>query len=81
MLCEEQVPMIGIQNIEEHLHRRRAWAKGLGPAALKEHEHLIVKRTRQLVGRLGEQKGEVVLGQWFNSWRYGFGMISLHVLM
>ena len=38
MLCEAQVPMVGIQDVDEHLRRRRAWNRGLGPAALKEYD-------------------------------------------
>ena len=69
MMTVEHVPMVGIMDTEEHLRRRRAWNRGLGPAALKEHDHLITKRARQLATGLGEQKGVVNLGRWFNAFR------------
>ncbi|KAI0749187.1 high nitrogen upregulated cytochrome P450 monooxygenase 2 [Daedaleopsis nitida] len=69
-LLTENVPMIGIMDTEEHLRRRRAWNRGLGPSALKEYQHLIAIRVHQLVSRLEEQEGEVALGQWINYWSY-----------
>ncbi|KAI0682151.1 high nitrogen upregulated cytochrome P450 monooxygenase 2 [Cerioporus squamosus] len=70
MLTETNIPMVGIMDVDEHLRRRRAWNRGLGPAALKEYEHLIVRRARQLVDRLGEQDGEVNIGKWLNYFSY-----------
>ncbi|TFK81542.1 high nitrogen upregulated cytochrome P450 monooxygenase 2 [Polyporus arcularius HHB13444] len=70
MLTTTNVPMVGIMDVEEHLRRRRAWNRGLGPAALKEHEHVVFKRARQLVERLGEQQGEVNIGDWLNYFSY-----------
>ncbi|KAI0687111.1 high nitrogen upregulated cytochrome P450 monooxygenase 2 [Cerioporus squamosus] len=70
MLTETNVPMVGIMDTEEHLCRRRAWNRGLGPVALKEYEHLIDRRARQLVDRLGEQDGEVNIGKWLNYFSY-----------
>ncbi len=69
MLTATNVPMVGIMDVNEHLRRRRAWNRGLGPAALKEYEHLIVRRARQLVERLGEQVEEVNIGNWLNYFR------------
>ena len=69
MLTDTNVPMVGIMDTDEHLRRRRAWTRRLGPAALKEFEHLIVRRARQLVDRLGEQEGAVSMGKWVNYFR------------
>lgn len=69
MLGVENVPMIGIMDTDEHLRRRRAWTRGLGPGALKEYEELLAARARQLVRRAGELDGEVVMGWWFNAFR------------
>ncbi|RPD68207.1 high nitrogen upregulated cytochrome P450 monooxygenase 2 [Lentinus tigrinus ALCF2SS1-7] len=70
MLTETNVPMVGIADTDEHIRRRRAWTRGLGPAALKEFEHLIVRRAHQLVDQLGEQKGVVNIGKWINYFSY-----------
>ncbi|TFK79340.1 high nitrogen upregulated cytochrome P450 monooxygenase 2, partial [Polyporus arcularius HHB13444] len=70
MLTATNVPMVGIMDVDEHLHRRRAWNRGLGPAALKEYEHLVVGRARLLVERLGEQVGDVNIGNWINYFRF-----------
>ena len=61
--------MVGIQDTETHLRRRKNWNRGMGPAAVREYEHFIAKRARQLVERLEEQQhkgGAVVIGNWFN---------------
>ncbi len=65
VLSDTNLPMVGIQDLDVHLNRRKKWTRGLNQAALKEYEHLIANRVRQLVGRLEEQKGEVVIGNWF----------------
>ncbi|RPD68192.1 high nitrogen upregulated cytochrome P450 monooxygenase 2 [Lentinus tigrinus ALCF2SS1-7] len=70
MLTETNIPMVGIMDSDEHIRRRRAWTRGLGPAALKEFEHLIVRRAQQLVDRLGEQEGVVNIGKWINYFSY-----------
>ena len=60
--------MVGIQDTETHLRRRKNWNRGMGPAAVREYEHFIAKRARQLADALERQqeKREVVLGKWFN---------------
>ena len=58
--------MVGIQDTETHLRRRKNWNRGMGPAAVREYEHFITKRAGQLVDRLGELKGRVIIGNWFN---------------
>ena len=60
------LPLIGIMDTEEHLQRRRVWNKALGAAALREYEDTIAFRARGLVDALERQKGEVVLGRFFN---------------
>ena len=84
MLRDHNLPLVAIRDTDEHLRRRRAWTRGLGPAALKEFEHLIVRRARQLVDRLGEQEGAVSMGKWVNYFRcvcglhrVGVGLIEL----
>ncbi len=72
MLTETNVPMVGIGDTEEHIRRRRAWNRGLGPSALKEFQHLIIRRARQLVDRLAEQNAVVDMGKWFNYFRWGY---------
>ncbi|PIL25572.1 cytochrome P450 [Ganoderma sinense ZZ0214-1] len=72
MLRDHNLPVVGIRDIDEHLHRRRAWNRGLGPAALREYEHVLARRAQLLVRRLEEQEGEVNLGQWVNHFAYDF---------
>ena len=64
------VPLIGIQDAEEHAQRRRAWNRGLAPAALKGYDHIMSHRVHQLVDVLEQQEGAVVLGKWINYFAY-----------
>ncbi|RDX41710.1 high nitrogen upregulated cytochrome P450 monooxygenase 2 [Lentinus brumalis] len=73
LLSYKNMPMVGIPDTEEHLRRRRAWNRGLGPVALREYEGIVAERARQLAARLEEQQGEVSLGQWVNY----FGRVHL----
>ena len=69
LLTDTELPMVGIQDTETHLRRRKNWNRGMGPAAVREYEHFIARRARQLVERLEEQQhkgGAVVIGNWFN---------------
>ena len=67
MLSDETLPMVGILDTDAHLRRRKNWGRGMGPAAIKEYEHFISRRARQLVERLERRVGEVlVVGNWFN---------------
>ena len=75
-LSEANVHLVGIQDVNEHAHRRRAWSRGLAPAALKDYEHIAATRILQLVNALGRQKGVVILGHWFNYFAY----VMLHLL-
>ena len=75
-LSEANVHLVGIQDVNEHAYRRRAWSRGLAPAALKDYEHIAATRVLQLVNALGRQKGVVILGHWFNY----FGYVMLHLL-
>ncbi|EJF61644.1 cytochrome P450 [Dichomitus squalens LYAD-421 SS1] len=62
-------PLVGISTVEEHVRRRRAWNRGLGPAALKEYEQLTTQRARQLADAL-EQQRRVSLEKWFDYFAY-----------
>ena len=53
------------QQAEEE-QRRRPWQRAFTPAAIKEYEAQLSKRTSQLVARLEAQQGEVRLDQWFD---------------
>lgn len=70
MLSDKNLPMVGIMDLDEHLRRRRAWNRGLGPGALKEYEGRVAGRAQQLIRRLEEQEGEVILGNWINYFSY-----------
>ncbi|PIL29990.1 cytochrome P450 [Ganoderma sinense ZZ0214-1] len=70
VLSDTRITMIGIQDTDVHLLRRRAWARGFTPTALKAYEDRIARRVSQLVARLEEQKGEFLLNQWFNAFSY-----------
>ena len=88
MLSDKNLPMVGILDLDEHLSRRRAWNRGLGPGALKEYEGRVAQRAQQLIHRLEDQNGEIVLGTWINYFAYvfnlcpcsGFSSHPLHVL-
>ena len=67
VLSDETLPMVGILDTDAHLRRRKNWGRGMGPAAIKEYEHFIARRARQLLERLERRVGEVlVIGNWFN---------------
>ncbi|TBU27644.1 high nitrogen upregulated cytochrome P450 monooxygenase 2 [Dichomitus squalens] len=75
MLRDHNLPLIAIRDTDEHLRRRRAWNRGLGPNALREYEHVLARRAQLLVKGLEERakKGEEVdLGRWFNWFGYDF---------
>ncbi|TBU38266.1 high nitrogen upregulated cytochrome P450 monooxygenase 2 [Dichomitus squalens] len=76
MLSESDanLPLIGVQNVDEHLRRRRPWNRAFSATAVKGYEETIARRGRQLVDALERQKGvgEVVLGKWFNFFAYDF---------
>ena len=72
MLGHNNIPMVGIQDMDEHLRRRRAWNRGLSQNALKEYEQIIATRAQQLLHRLEEQQGEVILGNWFKYFSFVF---------
>lgn len=38
----------------------------MSPAAIKEYESFIAKRARQLIERLEDNQGTVIIGNWFN---------------
>ncbi|PIL25991.1 cytochrome P450 [Ganoderma sinense ZZ0214-1] len=70
LLSATNIPMVGIQDVDEHMRRRRPWARGLSTSASKAYQPLIAKRARQLVNRLEGQSREVNLEQWFDRLSY-----------
>ena len=79
VLSEANVHLAGIQDVDEHLRRRRAWNRGLAPTALKGYEQVAATRILQLVDTLEKQKGAVVLGDWFNYLAYVMLLSSIYV--
>ncbi|KAM5536736.1 hypothetical protein V8D89_009575 [Ganoderma adspersum] len=71
-LSDRNLAMIALQDTELHIQRRRAWNRGLSPAALKGYEDQIAKRASQLVNKIEEHKGEVLLDHWFGYFTYDF---------
>ena len=66
MLSDRNIPLVGIQDTEIHLRRRKNWSRGMSQGAIKEYEELIENRIRQLITRLEEQTGTVDIGDWFS---------------
>lgn len=65
-LTHDGLPMVGIQDMEEHLRRRRPWNRGLNSAALKEYEPLMADRVAELVALLTSlQEGVIRLDEQF----------------
>ncbi|KAI0753167.1 high nitrogen upregulated cytochrome P450 monooxygenase 2 [Daedaleopsis nitida] len=71
MLTTNDLPMLGIEDIRTHLHRRRAWNRAFSSNAVAEYEGLVCARTRQLVQHLEEHDGTAVrLETWLDYWSY-----------
>ena len=66
MLSDRNIPLVGIQDTETHLRRRKNWSRGMTAAAIREYEPFVATRARQLVERLEENLGVVNIGDWFN---------------
>ena len=76
ILSASNLPMVGIQDTDEHLRRRKAWQRGMSPAAIREYEHFVARRAGQLIARLeqksqeqegaGKEKKAIDVGTWFN---------------
>ena len=64
-MSQEDLPLIGIRDVDEHLNRRRSWNRGFSSAAVKGYEELVGKRAKQLSKKLEEQQ-QVILGTWFD---------------
>ena len=77
LLSATNIPLVGIQDIDEHMRRRRPWARGLSTSASKAYQPLIAKRTRQLANRLEGQSGVFSLEYWFD-W---FSFVFLHYVV
>ncbi|TBU25227.1 high nitrogen upregulated cytochrome P450 monooxygenase 2 [Dichomitus squalens] len=60
-LTHDGLPMVGIQDTEEHLRRRRPWTRGLNSTALKEYEPLMAERVAELVASLITLQDKVIL--------------------
>ena len=58
--------MIGLQDTDIHLRRRRPWARAFTSTAVKDYSVLVAKRTRQLVSRLEQLEGVVHLDKWID---------------
>nr|BED42936.1 cytochrome P450 monooxygenase [Trametes versicolor] len=70
LLTSTNLPLVGIMDTEEHLERRKPWARAFTPAALKEYQPMVAARARQLVEALGKQAGEVDIAKWVNYFSY-----------
>ena len=66
VLSDKNLDMVSIQDRSLHLQRRQAWTRVLSSKALKEYEENMALRVGQLVGRLAETEGEVLIDEWFN---------------
>ncbi|KAI0355826.1 high nitrogen upregulated cytochrome P450 monooxygenase 2 [Trametes cingulata] len=72
LLTSTNLPLVGIMDVEEHLERRKPWARAFTPGALKEYQPMLASRTRQLVRALGQQRGELDIAKWINYFSYDF---------
>ena len=59
-LTHDGLPMVGIQDVDEHLRRRRSWNRGLNSAALKEYEPLMAGRVAELARLLPNLPDKVI---------------------
>ncbi len=59
-LTHDGLPMVGIQDVDEHLRRRRSWNRGLNSAALKEYEPLMAGRVAELAKLLPALQDKVI---------------------
>ncbi|KAJ7024290.1 cytochrome P450 [Mycena alexandri] len=62
---------------EAHTAKRRVWNRAMTSAAIREYDQLLVKRTSQLLSRLGEQNGTLDLVAWFDLFAFGGGFEML----
>lgn len=60
-----------------HAEKRKTWNRGFTPAALREYDEPVIKRTVQLLERLGQQSGTIDLGKWIS---YYTSVVSLFAL-
>ncbi|KAF9269320.1 high nitrogen upregulated cytochrome P450 monooxygenase 2 [Marasmius fiardii PR-910] len=67
--------LVGVQNVAEHLQRRKLWNKALSSTRVKAYGHLLRKRLLQLVDILDTKSAgkEVVdLAGWLSFFSYDF---------
>ena len=69
-LSTTNIPMAGIQEVDEHLRRRRPWARGLGPSAIKGYKDRLTERVRELLILLRLHDGELALERLFDHFSY-----------
>ena len=50
------VAVSAVNDHAEHARRRRTWTRGFSPAALREYEEIVNKRTIQLIETLSARK-------------------------
>ncbi|KAI0821898.1 high nitrogen upregulated cytochrome P450 monooxygenase 2 [Trametes gibbosa] len=72
LLTSTNLPLVGIMNTDEHLERRKSWARAFTPAALKEYQPMLAARAMQLADALGRQDGEADISRWVNCFSYDF---------
>ena len=41
-----------MQDPVKHIHKRKSWNRAFSSTAIKEYEHIVANRVRQLVGSL-----------------------------
>ena len=58
----------GMTDMTAYAKRRKAWNRGMGPAAVKEYEQLVRQRARQLVDCLEDRQGELFINSWINAY-------------
>ena len=66
----DSTSIISDTNVSHHAERRKIWNRGFTPTALKSYDEIILKRSTQLVERLGQQTGVVDLGKWIGYFKW-----------
>ena len=59
-LTHDGLPMAGIQDIDQHMQRRRSWNRGFNSAAPKEYEPLMAGRVAELARSLLTLQDKVI---------------------
>ncbi|KAF9261026.1 cytochrome P450 [Marasmius fiardii PR-910] len=72
---KEHSLLVGIQNVAEHLQRRKLWNKAFSSTRVKAYEHLLRKRLLQLADILDTKaagKEGIDLAGWLSFFSYDF---------